>query len=68
MSTVILMNNRSISLLLILLIAVFGIQYDSHADCDENTTNEEFTALFEALPWEDYTHDHDATNMPNPNL
>ena len=56
------MNHRLISLLLTLLILSVVTLQNSVA-CD--LTSEELWARLEALPWEDYTHTHDATNMPN---
>ena len=54
-------------LIFCLLIVSIVIVSDSHAEDGKcgDLTYEEFMELFDSLPYEDYTHDHDATNMPN---
>ena len=56
------MKPRLISLLLTLLILSVVTLQNSVA-CD--LTSEELFDRLDALPWEDYTHTHDTTNMPN---
>lgn len=54
---------------LILWIIGVIIVSDSHAEdgyCGvPGLTPEKFRAYIDSVPWEDFTHDHDTTNMPN---